>query len=153
MAGRWNTRRSPWPSPSGGGRGSKEGRGDQKGFTLLEVMVALAILGLAVVTLIQLASQGLRLVKLAGEHQEAVLLADRVAREADASREGVENGQSGAFNWERRVALAPVPDELALAANSPAQLFQVTVAVRWGQNRAVELATLRNAPASVRAGP
>ena len=32
-----------------------------RGFTLLEVLVALTILGLAIVTLLQLSSQGLRL--------------------------------------------------------------------------------------------
>ena len=38
-------------------------RGDA-GFTLLEVLVAMVILSVAVVALIQLASQGLRLLKL-----------------------------------------------------------------------------------------
>ena len=35
-----------------------------RGFTLLEVLVALTILGLAIVTLLQLSSQGLRLLSL-----------------------------------------------------------------------------------------
>ena len=49
------------------------------GFTLLEVLVAMVILSVAVVTLIQLASQGLRLLRVSGEHQDAVMLADRLA--------------------------------------------------------------------------
>jgi len=47
---------------------------------LLEVLLALAILGFAVVTLLQLSSQSLRLVKTSGDYQQAVLLADRIAR-------------------------------------------------------------------------
>ena len=51
------------------------------GFTLLEVLVAFAILSVAVVALIQGFAQGLRLLKVAGDHQQAVLLADQKARE------------------------------------------------------------------------
>src|SRR6267143_1143660 len=41
------------------------------GFTLLEVLVAFAILSVAVVALIQGFAQGLRLLKVAGDHQQA----------------------------------------------------------------------------------
>src|SRR5262249_56521680 len=71
----------------------------QNGFTLLEVLVALVILSLAVVTFIQLASQGLRLLRVAGEHQEAVMLADRLARPPHPSGEGIEAGRRGAIRW------------------------------------------------------
>ena len=47
----------------------------EHGFTLLEVLVAFAILGVAVVTAIQGFAGGLRLLRLAGEHQQAMLLA------------------------------------------------------------------------------
>ena len=47
-----------------------------RGFTLLEVLVALAILGVAVVASIQGFAQGLRLLKLAGDHQDAMMVAD-----------------------------------------------------------------------------
>ena len=53
----------------------------ERGFTLLEVLVALAILGLAVVAVIQGFAQGLRLLKLSGDHQRAVLVADQKIRE------------------------------------------------------------------------
>ena len=60
------------------------------GFTLLEVVVALAILSLAVVAAIQGFAQGLRLLKLAGDHQRAMLLADEKAREVLEPDEGRE---------------------------------------------------------------
>ena len=48
-------------------------RENQDGFTLLEVLIAFAILSVAVVAVIQGFAQGLRLLKTAGDHQQAVL--------------------------------------------------------------------------------
>jgi prepilin-type N-terminal cleavage/methylation domain-containing protein len=117
------------------------------GFTLLEVLVALTILGLAVVTLIQLSSRSLLLVKTSADYQEAAQLADRIATEKQPSEEGVDSGQEGRFQWERQVSLVPVPDELqpkeTVPDQEPLKLFAVTIAVRWGQNQVFQLATLR----------
>ncbi len=122
-------------------------RANNRGFTLLEVLVAMVILSLAVVTMIQLSSQGLRLVKLSGDHQEATRLADRIARATEVKAEGVDGGQEGPFTWERRIALVPVPKEFASAtgpASGPTvELYSLSIAVRWGSGRSVELATLR----------
>lgn len=113
------------------------------GFTLLEVLVAMIILSVAVVTLIQLASQGLRLLRVSGEHQEAVMLADRLARAADTTGEAVDTGQDGPFQWERRTRLVVVPGDLAPAGTDAPRLLALSVAVTWGGGRAVEVATLR----------
>lgn len=114
-----------------------------RGFTLLEVLVALAILGLAIVTLMQLSSQGLRLLSLSDDYQQAVLVADRIARSTDALREGVVGGREGRFLWERRVALVPVAEELMSGAGPQPRLYALSVAVRWESHRALELASLR----------
>ena len=114
-----------------------------RGFTLLEVLVALTILGLAIVTLLQLSSQGLRLLSLSDDYQQAVLVADRIARSTHALREGVVGGREGRFLWERRVALVPVAEELTPGAGPRPRLYALSVAVRWGSNRALELASLR----------
>ena len=115
----------------------------EPGFTLLEVLVATLILGLAVVTLIQLSSQGLRLVKLSDEQQQAALLADRLARAPEALAEGVETGREGALGWERRVALLRAPDELIPPSGPAPELRALTVTVRWGSGRSLELSSLR----------
>jgi type II secretion system protein I len=120
-----------------------------RGFTLLEVLVAMVILSLAIVSLIQLASQALRLVKLSGDHQEAALLADRLAREAPFAAEGLEQGHEGALTWERRSVRVPVPDELDAPSGPAPQLLTLTVTVRWGEGRRVELATLRATRAAI----
>ena len=115
----------------------------QGGFTLLEVLVAMVILSLAVVSLIQLSSQGLRLLKLSGDHQEATRLADRIVQATEVKGEGVDGGEEGPFIWERRIALVPVPKELGPATGPAPQLYSLLVNVRWGSGRSVELATLR----------
>ena len=115
---------------------------DQNGFTLLEVLVAMVVLSVAVVTFIQLASQGLRLLRVSGEHQEAVMLADRLARADDPSRETVETGREGAFEWERRTKLVPVPPDLGSIGSNAPRLLSLSVTVKWG-GRSVEVATLR----------
>ena len=116
-----------------------------RGFTLLEVLVALTILALSIVTLMQLSSQGLRLLRLSDDYQQAVLVADRVVRSVDVPREGTDLGQDGAFQWERRVTLVAVPDELTTGAGPKPRLYALSVAVRWG-SRTLELASLRAVP-------
>ena len=118
------------------------------GFTLLEVMVAMVILSVAVVTLVQLSSQGLRLLRVSGEHQDAVMLADRLARSADVSGESVDTGHEGAFEWERRTRLVAVPADLVPVGTGAPRLLSLSVAVKWGSGRSVEISTLRLAQAT-----
>ena len=135
--------------------------GDRGGFTLLEVLIAFAILAVGVVSLIQLTSQGLRLLKVSGDHQQAVQIADRLARdtqvnaEEETSEATVETGEEGGFTWERRVTRVALPEELEPKTPVPGKevpgLYAVAVAVRWGHNHMVEVATLRapTGPATV----
>jgi hypothetical protein len=109
------------------------------------VLVALAILSVAVVTAIQLFAGGLRLLKVAGEHQEAALLADQKAREVEALEEGRQSGTEGPYTWERTIQATEVPAELTITGHRPYKVYAVTVQVRWGGKRGVEVATLRTA--------
>jgi type II secretion system protein I len=114
-----------------------------RGFTLLEVLVALTILAVAIVAFMQLSSQGLRLLRLSDDYQQAVIVADRVACATDVVEEGADAGQEGRFQWERRVSLVPVAEELTPGAGPQLRLYALTVAVRWGRGRTLELASLR----------
>ena len=113
------------------------------GFTLLEVLVAMVILSVAIVAFIQLTSQGLRLLRVSGEHQEAVMLADRLARAADVSRENVDTGHEGPYDWERRTRLVVVPADLTPVGSDSPRLLSLSVAVKWAGGRSVEVSTLR----------
>jgi prepilin-type N-terminal cleavage/methylation domain-containing protein len=114
-----------------------------RGFTLLEVLVATTILALAVVALMQLSSQGLRLLGQADDYQEAVMLADRIARGTTVDAEGVQTGQERRFRWERRVRLVPVPEALAPDPRQAARLYALSVAVRWERGRTLEVQSLQ----------
>src|SRR5437660_65365 len=125
-------------------------RRNRPGFTLLEVLIAMVILSVAVVALIQTASQGLRLLKVSSDHQEAVALGDRLVRAVDSPVEGMDAGQEGQFSWERRVRVVAVPDELSPTGGPSPQLLALSVAVRWGNGRTVGAGALssRRAPSA-----
>jgi general secretion pathway protein I len=116
------------------------------GFTLLEVLVALAILSIAVVSSIQSFAGGLRLLKLSGDHQEATLLADQKIRELVTPEPGTATGTEGAFTWERVVTEVETPDLNIVGASVPWKVFDIAVKVRWDGRRQVELMTRRTEP-------
>ena len=118
---------------------------NERGFTLLEVLVALAILSLTVVVSIQGFAQGLRLLKLSGDHQAAMLIADLKAREVTTPKEGREDGTEGDFTWERTIKVLPSPDLDIPGRTVKWHVYEIDVKVRWGERsiRAVEIATLR----------
>jgi hypothetical protein len=137
------------------------------------VIVALAILGTAVVASIQGFAGGLRLLKLAGDHQQAILLADQKLREVTVFEDGKEEGTEGPFTWERTIEAQAAPETRTVSnlpgviptqnpttspvATTPGvtpgtttasgeprwKVYRVDVKVRWGERRSVELATLR----------
>ena len=122
-------------------------RAPQRGFTLIEVVVALAILSVAVVAAIQGFAQGLRLLKLAGDHEYATLLADQKAREIVTPKAGEEQGEDDrGFRWQTITTEVPPPEQDRDTVRTPAwRVFQIAVKVRWGDHREVELTTLRTA--------
>lgn len=122
------------------------------GFTLLEVVVALAIAGLALVGLFQAGSGGLFAVDTAARSEEAVERAQShlaaVGRDA-ALVAGEFTGDDGdGFRWRLRVQPAaqrqtPAADGVSLVTST---LFSVEVAISWqshGHDRSVTLKTLR----------
>jgi general secretion pathway protein I len=116
----------------------------QAGFTLLEVLVAFAILSLTVVVAVQGFAQGLRLLKLSGDHQQAALLADQKAREVVLPKEGRESGTEGAFTWERVIKEVPAPELTPNGQLPKWHVYEINVQVGWGDSkRTVAITTLR----------
>jgi general secretion pathway protein I len=116
----------------------------QRGFTLVEVLVAFAVLSLTVVVAVQGFAQGLRLLKLSGDHQRAILIADQKAREIVTPKEGREEGTEGDFAWARTTRPLPAP-ELEVPGRPPRwHVYQIDVQVAWGDSRrTVGVTTLR----------
>lgn len=119
----------------------------QSGFTLIEVLVALVVLSVAVVAVLQLFGGGLRLARASGDHLEATLLASTMLSELawETLEEGNTEGTEGGFRWSRQVTVDPalLPEEPDPARPDTVRLARVSVDVRWGKNRHVELVTIR----------
>lgn len=120
------------------------------GFTLIEVLVALVVLSVAVAAVLQLFGGGLRLARASTDHLEATLLASEKLSEIalDTVEEGATEGTEGPYRWTRRVTIDPTllpdaPEPGQTISTFPVRLARVTVDVRWGANRRVELVTLR----------
>ena len=116
----------------------------QDGFTLIEVLVAFAILSATVIVAVQGFAGGLRLLKLSGDHQRAILIADQKAREVVVPKEGREDGTEGGFAWERVIKPVPAPELDVPGRAAKWHVYEITVQVAWGeQRRAVGVTTLR----------
>jgi general secretion pathway protein I len=112
------------------------------GFTLLEVMVALAIISFAVVTYVHSQNTGIALLNESTNVTVATLLAQgrMVVLESSAvagtlEREGIfDDPEYAAFRWKERVVSTPLPN-----------MFEAHVEVSWDDNRgrrSMELITL-----------
>lgn len=127
---------------------------NERGFTLLEVLVALVILGTAVVAAIQGFAGGLRLLKLAADHQDAMQLADQKLREMTTPTEGREEGSEDRFQWTRTVTKVPTPELEGSAIGRRWGSFEIDVRVKWDDDRReVQLASLRTVPVDASGRP
>ena len=144
---------------------SKKNRFLSAGFTLLEVIVALVIAGLALSVLFQGGVAGLRTARIAGSYGVALSLArSRLAAAGlpDMLHPLDQQGDDGAgYHWHTRVvalgnATVRPPAALGITQRNPAAtvcLYAVSVVVSWqgdGGSREVRLATDRLGPAAGR---
>lgn len=127
------------------------GRRGQKGFTLLEVVVAMAILGVGLTVIIELFSGGLRLGRTSEEYTKAVGYARMKMEEislTDKLEEGVQEGEFDRnYRWRaefKRVDLLP-PRETDY--RPPMELYQLRIDVLWKsgfQEKATGVQTYRS---------
>ncbi len=122
------------------------------GFTLLEVVVALAIAAMALVGLFQAGSGGLFAVDTAARAQEAVQRAQShlaaVGRDAALVQGDFTDDDGGGYRWHLRVRPVATRQVLAVGGNSnaTATLYDVEVAILWpgrSGDRSVVLKTVR----------
>lgn len=122
------------------------------GFTLLEVVVALAIAAVALVGLFQAGSGGLFAVDTAARAQEAIQRAQShlaaVGRDAALVQGDFTDDDGGGYRWRLRVRSVATHPALAPGGGSvaPPTLYDVEVAISWpgrSGDRSVVLKTLR----------
>ena len=106
-----------------------------KGFSLLEVIVALAILGVAIAALMQLFSGSLSTIKKAENHSKATIYARGLLDEAYSRSRPEDIPKTYEFQegFSAEVDLAP------LSMEEDATLYAITVTVRWPPSGMLEL--------------
>lgn len=123
----------------------------ERGFTLIEVVVAMAILSIGLTVLMELFSGGLRLGRTSGEYSKAVNLG-RMKMEEIMTQQNIEEGtDEGKFDdtyrWQvdmKKVDIIP-PEKLA-PLDPPILFYRVTVDVLWksgSQERTTHLESFR----------
>lgn len=108
----------------------------KQGFTLIEVVIALAILGVALTVIIELFSGGLRLGRASVEYTKAVNFA-RMKMEEIAIKPNIQEGtDEGEFDptyrWQVEIKkMDLLSGQKDRDLNPPVELFQVKVNVLW----------------------
>lgn len=136
-------------------------RGGQGGYSLIEVIVAFALLALALTLLLGTLSGATRQVRWSGDAGRAVLHAQSLLDSVgigEPLQAGRRDGEfdDGRYRWTLQVD--PWTDPLATSSpRAPAapQLFEVVLTVQWddgGPRERLQLRSLRLAPADLQAG-
>lgn len=119
------------------------------GFTLIEVLIALAIIGLALGAIAGVFGQGLTAHETASQAEMALAVAEeQLALAAATPHPGAVNGVfANRFTWQTNVA--PYQDAADKTADAPSvepPLYRIAVSVAWHDGRhtrEVSLSTLR----------
>ncbi len=125
---------------------NREYRRSRGGFTLLEVLIAFAILAVAMTALMQAFSQGLRSLEVAEDYATAAMLARSKMAEVGPLIPIEEGELSGEFenNWQWRVVVLPYAGEDdATDETSVLRLYDVRVAIERNEVPLAELRSLR----------
>ena len=110
---------------------------NNRGFTLLEVIIAIAIMGISIVLIMQLFSGGLRLGKISGDYTAAVIHAREKMEEMLIKPEASAGKFDSKYKWQSEVS------SYSTAEKKDSKLLKISVKVSWQENKALELVTLK----------
>ena len=124
------------------------------GFTLLEIMVALAILSLGIVTVLELLAGSLNIGVKASRHTQAAIYAQNIMDRAFAQtmlEDGEERGEfPDGYSWVARVQEVRLDDTSSrFQSNRPNQLDffhlkEIAVQIAWEENGGAKTFTVRS---------
>lgn len=113
-----------------------------KGFSLLEVMIALAILGMALVAIFQLFSMSLRSTKKAEDYTKAIFYARSMMDEAFIFVDP--SGESASEEYEDRYAVKRDVSVKSESDDGKVKLYEITVTVTWPPSGSFSMKELRS---------
>ena len=127
----------------------------QNGFTLLEILLAIAILGVASTVIMQQFSAGLRIAKISGDYTTAIGHAKQILEEFSLEEEIEETEENGTFDdgYTWRISIVPYEDYLVeegededLFEHLPLEMYRLDSTVYWMEGekeKSITLSTLK----------
>jgi general secretion pathway protein I len=121
-------------------------RNDSRGFTLIEVLVAFAILALTLMVLLRVFGTGLRTVDASERYLMATMLARSVLDDLGAETPVVPGERSGEIGEDYRWRMEVAPSRTIAPVRSGIQSqvpYEVRVEISWNGRPVMSLTTLR----------
>jgi len=113
------------------------------GFSLLEVLVALALLSIALVVILQLFSANLAGLSASDSYAKAVLKAESKMREVLDDEDIAEKSSSETTDDGYRIDTAITNAETQRTENLPVRLLEINLTVRWANGLKERVFTLK----------
>ena len=124
------------------------------GFTLLEILLAISILGVAITVIMQQFSAGLRIARTSQTYTTATIYAKQKLEELQVEEEMKEKEESGSFDdgYYFRVSIMPYEEYMEdeedeeLFDHLPLEMFRLESVVSWKEGekeKSITLATLK----------
>ena len=120
----------------------------ERGFTLIEILVAISVLAISLVVILQLFSGGLKAVRLSNDYTRAVFYArekmDELLLSGDLAPGTLQGESDDSLRWTAEIELVePETDE---GPDLPCDLLKITLRVMWAEGekkKRFQLSTLK----------